>query len=221
MASGLAVFTAEKKAKLAVDTEEPDWEDEWDDLTLQQQAPYVERATAASQASAQAPPPKQAVAQQAHARVPAAPAAPRPAASPAKPKSASSSGAGPSGSKPSPMDSPSGKSRRFSKSGALRKPRSAFELFASQQRRQASDSERSLDDEPPDLGQASQPPLPVAIRACRAEPPRLCTGGRGAAARHRARAGPGGRPRRVQRETPPLTLMPPPITPPHTLITPP
>ena len=173
MASGLAVFTAEKKAKLAVDTEEPDWEDEWDDLTLQQQAPYVERATAASQASAQAPPPKQAVAQQAHARVPAAPAAPRPAASPAKPKSASSSGAGPSGSKPSPMDSPSGKSRRFSKSGALRKPRSAFELFASQQRRQASDSERSLDDEPPDLGQASQLPSPVTRRCVSTEPPQL------------------------------------------------
>ena len=159
--TGLDVFTAERRKNLAPGVEEPDWEDEWDDLTLQQQAPYVERATAASQAPAPAPPPKPAVAQ-APVRVPAAPPSPRPAASPAKPKPASSSGAGPSGSKPSPMDSPSGKSRKFSKSGALRKPRSAFELFASQQRRQASDAERSLDEEPPDLGQASQLPSPVA-----------------------------------------------------------
>ena len=164
MASGLAVFTAEQKSKLASGAEEPDWEDEWDDLTLQQQAPYVERATAASQAPAPAPSPKPVVAQ-APARVPASVPSPRPAASPAKHKSASSSGAGPSGSKPSPMDSPSGKSRKFSKSGALRKPRSAFELFASQQRRQASDSERSLDDEPPDLGQVIQAPSP-ATRWC-------------------------------------------------------
>ena len=197
LASGLAVFTAEKRAKLAPGVEEPDWEDEWDDLTLQQQAPYIERATAVSQAPAPAPPPKPAVSQ-APVRMPAAPPSPRPAASPAKPKPkpASSSGAGPSGSKPSPMDSPSGKSRKFSKSGELRKPRSAFELFASQQRRQASDSERSLNDEPPDLGQASQ--LPRACRQCvcgRAEPPRLRTGGRGAAAWHCARAGSGGRPR--------------------------
>ena len=163
--TGLDVFTAERRENLAPGVEEPDWEDEWDDLTLQQQAPYVERATAASQAPAPAPPPKPAVVQ-APVRVPAAPPSPRPAASPAKPKLASSSGAGPSGSKPSPMDSPSGKSRKFSKSGELRKPRSAFELFASQQRRQASDSERSLDDEPPDLGQASQLPVPVAPRAC-------------------------------------------------------
>merc|ERR1740130_355616 len=162
-ASGLTVFTAEKKAKLAPGAEDPDWEDEWDDLTLQQQAPYVERATAASQAPAPAPPPKPAVAQ-APVRVPAAPPSPRPAASPAKPKPASSSGAGPSGSKPSPMDSPSGKSRKFSKSGELRKPRSAFELFASQQRRQASDSERSLDDEPPDLGQVAEERLRGIVR---------------------------------------------------------
>merc|ERR1740130_14893 len=143
-ASGLTVFTAEKKAKLAPGAEDPDWEDEWDDLTLQQQAPYVERATAASQAPAPAPPPKPAVAQ-APVRVPAAPPSPRPAASPAKPKPASSSGASPSGSKPSPMDSPSGKSRKFSKSGALRKPRSAFE-------------------EPPDLGQVAEERLRDIVR---------------------------------------------------------
>ena len=153
MATGLAVFIAEKRAELAPGAEELDWEDEWEDLTLQQQAAYIERATAVSQAPAPAPapPPKPAVAQ-APVRAPAAPPSPRPAASPAKPKPASSSGAGASGSKPSPMDSPSGKRK---KSGELRKPRSAFELFASQLRKQASDSERSLDDEPPDLGQAS------------------------------------------------------------------
>ena len=172
MATGLAVFIAEKRAELAPGAEELDWEDEWDDLTLQQQAPYIERATAVSQAPAPAPapPPKPAVAQApVHRSLCAAPPSPRPAASPAKPKPASSSGAGASGSKPSPMDSPSGKRK---KSGELRKPRSAFELFASRLRKQASDSERSLDDEPPDLGQASRLPSPVARRVCdSAEPP--------------------------------------------------
>ena len=154
--SGFAPWLADQKAKLAPGAEEPDWEDEWDDLTLQQKAPYVERSAAASQAPAPAPPapkPKPAPA-------PAA-SSPRPVASPVKPKLAVSLGAGPSGSRPSPMDSPSGKSRKSSKSGALRKPRSAFELFASQQRKQASDSERSPDDDPPDLGQVSPVPVPA------------------------------------------------------------
>ena len=42
MATGLAVFIAEKRAELAPGAEELDWEDEWDDLTLAQKAPYVE-----------------------------------------------------------------------------------------------------------------------------------------------------------------------------------
>ena len=33
MATGLAVFIAEKRAELAPGAEELDWEDEWDDLT--------------------------------------------------------------------------------------------------------------------------------------------------------------------------------------------
>ena len=55
MATGLAVFIAEKRAELAPGAEELDWEDEWDDLTLQQQTPYIERATAVSQTPAPAP----------------------------------------------------------------------------------------------------------------------------------------------------------------------
>ena len=156
---GSAVSTAEQKAKVVPGAEESHSKD--GGLILQQQALYVKPNTAASQASAPSLSLKPLVAQ-APARLPATTPSPRPAANPAKPKPASSSDAGPSGSKPSPMDSPSGKSRKFSKSGALRKPRSAFELFASQQRRQASDAERSLDEEPPDLGQASQLPSPVA-----------------------------------------------------------
>ena len=39
---GFLAFVQEKRAQLPPGAEEPDWEDEWDDLTLAQKAPYVE-----------------------------------------------------------------------------------------------------------------------------------------------------------------------------------
>ena len=38
---GFLAFVQEKRAQLPPGAEEPDWEDEWDDLTLAQKAPYV------------------------------------------------------------------------------------------------------------------------------------------------------------------------------------
>ena len=41
-------FVREQRAQRPPGAEEPDWEDEWDDLTLAQKAPYVQNATAAA-----------------------------------------------------------------------------------------------------------------------------------------------------------------------------
>ena len=152
---GFLAFVQEKRAQLPPGAEEPDWEDEWDDLTLAQKAPYVEKTTAHPAPS----PPKAKPAASSPRPAPAA-SSPRPAPVASTSKAASSSsGAGPSGSKPASLESPSGKTKR-PKSG-VRKPRSAFELFASQQRKTSRNDD--ADDEAPDLGQA-RPPTARAAR---------------------------------------------------------
>ena len=41
---GYNLFVRERRKALGEDEEEPDWEDEWDDLTIREQSEYLARA---------------------------------------------------------------------------------------------------------------------------------------------------------------------------------
>ena len=96
-------FVREQRAQRPLGAEDPDWEDEWDDLTLAQKARYVEKAAVAAQAFV----PQQTKPVASSPRSAPTASSPRPVTVASTSKATSfSSGAGPSGSKPASLEPP-------------------------------------------------------------------------------------------------------------------